>query len=221
MISERVISVHFPKAAGTSLRSQFEKHVGSGLFLDYNHDPLGDNVYEPPEAFSESIKIVHGHFRADRYDKEASAVRLTILRHPVDNLISIYFFWLGLPSIGNPLHDRFLAERPSIETFARYSGMHDLMSHSYFGGYDMNRMNFVGFHEDRTTDIPRLGLLLDLPLSAEVHENRTPSADDVIRAELMQDHTTLGKIADGLAADLAFYDVQYSRWSVRGGAPKS
>ena len=119
------------------------------------------------------------------------------------------------------MHDRFLAERPSIESFARYAGMHDLMSRSYFGGYDMDRMDFVGFHEDRKTDIPRLGVLLDLPLSAEVYENRTASAEDVARAELMQDHATLRKIADGLAADLAFYDAQYSRWSVSGSASKS
>jgi hypothetical protein len=39
---------------------------------------------------------------------------MTFLRHPVDNLISIYFFWRALPEPGHALHARFLRERPSI-----------------------------------------------------------------------------------------------------------
>ena len=88
--------------------------------------------------------------------------------------------------------------------FAAYPGISTLMSETYFGGVDMRRFDFIGFHETRAADLRRLGADLGLPFAAETHENRT--ADTADRREVKADVALRRQIADLLAADMAFYD---------------
>ncbi len=198
----RVVSIHFPKAAGSSLHTQLGKVLGDKLVLDYTHDPLTPNGSEMAE-FPSGKRIVHGHFRAQRY-ASTKAYWMTFLRHPVDNLISIYFFWRTLPEPGHELHGRFLRERPSILKFATYPGITFLMAETYFGDFDMSRFDFIGFFENREADFPRLSRDLGLPLVADVHENRTAETSE--RLELETDLTVRRKLTDLLAVDVAFYE---------------
>jgi hypothetical protein len=59
----KVMSVHFPKAAGTSLHIQLGKLLWDELALDYTHDQLTSMGKESAE-FPSCERIVHGHFRA-------------------------------------------------------------------------------------------------------------------------------------------------------------
>lgn len=197
-----VVSIHFPKAAGYSLQVQFVKLLGDRVALDYTHDPLTSTGWETAE-FPDGKRLVHGHFRARRY-ASANAYWMTFLRHPVDNLISIYFYWKALPEAGHALHARFLRERPTILEFATYPGITCLMSQTYFGNFDMGRFDFIGFYENRDTDIPCLAKDLGLPLSASVHENRT--GETIERRELEADVSVRRRLTDLLAADVAFYE---------------
>ena len=198
----RVVSIHFPKAAGSSLKTQFVKLLGDKVALDYTHDPLSPSGCEIA-SFPEGKKLVHGHFCAKRYET-ANAYWMTFLRHPVDNLISIYSYWKTLPEAGHMLHARFLSEQPSILEFAKYPGIANLMSETYFGNFDMRRFDFVGFYEDRDACIPRLAKELGLPLVADVHENRT--VDAVGRRELEADASVRRQLTDLLAHDVIFYE---------------
>jgi hypothetical protein len=198
---KRIVSVHFPKAAGTSLKTQFMKLLGTKVALDYDHDPLTPAGTETAD-FPEGKILVMGHFRARRY-ASSDAFWMTFLRHPVDNLISTYFFWKGLP-VSNGLHARFLREQPTILEFASYPGFKALMSETYFGGFDMNRFDFIGFYETRKSDIPRLAKALNLPLVASVYENRTSASDE--RLEVESDRSLRRNLTDLLAADVAFYE---------------
>jgi SAM-dependent methyltransferase len=197
----RIVSVHFPKAAGSSLHIQLVKLLGEKVSLDYTHDPLTSAGFETA-GFPIGKTIVHGHFRAQRYASE-KAYWMTFLRHPVDNLISIYFYWKTLPEPGHALHGRFLREQPSILEFAMYPGITRLMSETYFGDFDMSRFNFVGFYENRDTDVPRLAEDLGLPLVAGVHENRTN--ESIERVKLEADASVRQRLSDLLVADIAFY----------------
>lgn len=199
---QRTVSVHFPKAAGSSLKSQFDALLGDQAFFDYGHDPL---VVEDRQAvaFPAGKRLVHGHFHPSRYDP-TDGYWLTFLRHPVDNLLSIYFFWIDRPEPDHDLHARFLRERPSVLEFAAYPGISTLMSETYFGGFDMRRFDFIGFHETRASDLRRLGADLGLPLVAEAHENRT--AETTERREIKADAALRRRLADLLAADMAFYE---------------
>jgi hypothetical protein len=197
----KIVSVHFPKAAGSSLKAQWADTFGDTLLLDYDHDPISSATTETV-ALPHDKMAVHGHFSPRRYEG-ADAYRLTFLRHPVSNLISIYFFWRVMPPF-NLIHSRFLEERPSIVDFARYPAFRTLMSGAYFGNYDMKRFDFIGFHESRTADIPRLANDIGLPLSPTVKDNVTPSS--VERQRVEEDRLTIAKITDLLSADVAFYE---------------
>jgi hypothetical protein len=209
MIPDRLISVHFPKAAGSSLQRQFLSLLGNEVELDYGHDPLtgeGDQL----GAFRAGKRIVHGHFKANRY-AHVAAYWLTFLRHPVENLISIFYFWQSLPpERGHALHSRFLREKPSILEFAKFPGINTLMSETYFGGFDMRRFNFIGFYETRQPDMTRLAIELALPLRPALHENKTTGSAE--RDELMRDPPVLHRLRDVLSADVSFYEkIRYSR----------
>jgi len=206
-----VVSVHFPKAAGTTLGRQLKAGLGDAAAFDYTHDPTLDAA-RTPLPWPDGARLVHGHFRPERH---AAPGRLlaTFLREPVDNLISIYFFWQTLPPCGSAPHDRFLQEKPSLRDFARHGGLSRLMSETYFGGFDMGRFDFIGFHETRRADLVHFGRLIGLSLNAELHENRTPAhaeRDAIplrIRAELR----------DILAEDVAFYERMRARRRAMGG----
>jgi hypothetical protein len=208
---QRIVSVHFPKAGGSSLRAQLTMLLGDQVELDYGHDPL-TSTGDQKAMFPAGKRVVHGHFRPHRYDS-ADAFRMTFLRYPVANLMSIYFFWKTFPEHGNPVHTQFLREQPDVFQFALYPALARLMSDTYFGGYDMARFDFIGFHESRAQDIHRLGLTLELPLRSEVHEN--PTLESLERRVLESGPAAIGRLRDLLAPDVAFYDRTRSMWSVR------
>ena len=208
-----IISIHFPKAAGSSLGGQFEAHFGKAMAYDYNHDPLGPNADLEDQQIEPGIRIVHGHFRARRYAAVPDTTYVTVLREPLDNLLSIYYFWMDFPPHHNPVHNRFLEEKPTPEAFATYPGMSTLMSEHYFGGFDMDRMHFVAFHDRRAIDIPRLGESLAVPLKAEIHVNPTSDKHFAARREVLDDPARCSRIRDILRADVNFFEREHGKWA--------
>jgi hypothetical protein len=204
MNPRRVISIHFPKTAGTSLRVQFVQLLGDQVELDYARGPLKSTGHETAE-FPSGKRLVHGHFRPYRY-ASTHAYWMTFLRHPVDVLYSKYFYWKSWREPGSEVRARFYRERPSILEFAIYPGVNRFMSESYFGNFDMSRFDFIGFYENRDADIPRLSKDLGLPLVAGVHENQTPETGE--RLEMEADRSLRRQLTDLLAADVAFYERQ-------------
>jgi hypothetical protein len=203
--SQPFIAVHFPKAAGTSLLAQLDAQLGDRLERDYDHRPLGPRAHDIADGLPAGKTSVYGHFRPGRYDAIRDVVRFTILREPVDALISTYFYWQTIGPHGNLVHDRFQLEQPTIEAFARYPGIHRLMSETYFGGYDMRRFDFIGFYDTRAHDLHRLGALLGLDLRPDVTLNRAEQVA-VERTELQNDAKRLRALADILAEDVRFYE---------------
>lgn len=200
-LRSRIVSVHFPKAAGSSLKEQFVHLLGDLVYLDYARGPLAADDSGISD-FPEGKVLVHGHFPAARY-ASSLATMITFLREPVDNLISIYFFWRAFAKPTNALHARFLAERPSLPAFARYPKIQRLMSQTYFGNVDLRRFSFVGFHETRDADMLRLSSLLELPLDPSLHLNKTKEFAD--RDIVSQDRSVTDALKDVLYDDVSFY----------------
>jgi hypothetical protein len=205
-----IISVHFPKAGGTSLAASLRKRFGEDLALDYDHDPVHPNyaLSEPPN-FAPNVRAVHGHFRGDRYT--GPAFRMTFLREPVSTLISIYLFWRSYPESAGQLHRRFLAERPDILAFARYPAIQNLMSETYFGGVDLHRFDFIGFHERRREDLRRLSRTLDIEFDSDLHLNKTRRAIDE-EQHILSDAPLMAALRDHLSKDVALYAALRDRW---------
>src|SRR5215213_337469 len=208
-----IVSVHFPKAGGHALLVQLRYLLRDSLLEDYSHDPLGPNAGELVDDLPLGIRMVHGHFRAARYDKVKNAFRFTFLRHPVDNLLSQYFFWQTYPDADvHSLHAKFLRERPTIEKFAGSAPIRRLMSEMYFGGYDMARFDLVGFIETRSADYRKLNQVAGLPLDPDIRLNETATHHEE-RAAIKSDALLMSRISALLSDDIRFYQRQRAIWS--------
>jgi Sulfotransferase family len=199
---QRIVSLHMPKAAGTSLKAQYVALLGNAVHTDYRHDPLTPAGSENAE-FPRGKRVVHGHFRASRY-ASSQAFFVTFLREPADNLISIYFYWSSFRQPGHDLHARFLRDQPSLLEFATYPGIRRLMSETYFGGFDMSRFDFIGFHDTRNEDLLRLARILNLNFRPWVHKNKTAASPE--RRQIENDPVLISELRRRLADDIDFYD---------------
>jgi hypothetical protein len=202
-----VISVHFPKSAGTSLVRSAQAALGEArVLLDYGDNPAnpGSRYRVDPVGFERArprstgdYAFIHGHFHPEKYALIEPCARMlvTILREPVDNLLSIYRFWRQAPA-GDTLHDYFLKQNLSPLELARLPLINRLMSETYFGSWDMTSFDFVGDYADYGGAVCQIAELLGVPLS-ECAENVSPKEDFApeIRSEL----------ANLLAPEIAFY----------------
>lgn len=212
-MSLELVYVHFPKAAGTSLIRALDSHYGDALLKDYTHSPT-DDWTDDPAYVPEGTRAVCGHFHANRYSAyHSGALRFTFLREPVDNLVSIYYFWQRFPSTGDATHDRFLTERPTIFDFAAYPELQQLASRGYFGGVDLGELDFVGFFERRGEGLAKLSAMSGIPVDAGLHVNRTPHEFDHERQELWADRDAIGALRDALREDVAFYERARQRFA--------
>jgi hypothetical protein len=202
-----LISVHFPKAAGTSLGAMLRSYFGFDLFTDYDHDPvnpnhdLNDSPRLPP-----GTRAVHGHFRGDRYQAFRSAHHVTFLREPVDNLISIYYFWRTLAAHGNAAHDHFVSERPTIFEFAEYGPCRRLMTECYFGRLDLNVFDFIGFYEFRVEDLMTLSNISGFRVDKDIYLNRLSDTEAAERSALKTCAKSMEALRAILSDDIAFYE---------------
>lgn len=199
---DRIIAVHFPKAGGSSLQHQFANLLRSGIYLNYESNPMDKFRY--PIDFPRGKSMVFGHFHPVLYDT-TKAFRMTFLRHPVDNILSIYSFWKNRPpNRFDKIHHKFLKENPTVYEFCKYSGIANLMSETYFGGFDMKRFDFIGFHETREIDIRRLSELVGAEISPRVHLN--PTRYNEQDEYLIHNQNTRNRIADIVKTDIDLYE---------------
>jgi len=219
--SPRLISVHTPKSSGISLRHVLARAFGSRRVLfDYVHDPVDpatpaacDLVRHADPRRLRSVRAIHGHFPIQKYDALENCVRAVLLREPVDNVISIYFYWLHLIESGHldghALFQAFAAERPGIVDFARYPAFRHLLSRTYFGDYAMDRFDVIGDFAQRELYLTVLSRLLGVELEASLHAHRTPPSD--AREQTYADRRITSALRDVLSDDIVFYE----RWAGR------
>src|SRR5436190_18434785 len=85
-----LISVHFPKAAGSSVVKAYETAFGANRVLrDDENDPLdpcGIMYLDParyehmkPTSLGE-YAVIHGHFHVGRYDRIPDVLRVVVIR---------------------------------------------------------------------------------------------------------------------------------------------
>jgi hypothetical protein len=214
-MNRKIISVHTPKVAGTSFLKQLQAAFGiAHVLTDYGDDPADIRSCRNinPEHYNSIFirdispyKVVHGHFHPSKYDGLEQALRITFLRHPVDNIQSIFRFWSAAPlgSWDSPIFNYFKTHGLSIECFAALPVLSHLYSKQYFGGFDMNRFNFIGDYSVRQNEIKRLSALLGVSIPQDIRLNVT---DELNVAPDRIDESTFGKLSDILADDIEFYN---------------
>lgn len=173
---------------------------------DFLIDPIGW-AKRRPTRLPENIHVVHGHFRPGKYDLLKNVFRMTMLRHPVDNLISIYIYWKKIPPQPNAVHQYFLAHNLDIIKLARLPLLRYLYSDSYFGGWDMGRLDFIGRHETRAEDLKRLSEMLGVQMDTRMHMNATePEGVNFVKEAILSNKKVMDRLYDLLIDDIRFYE---------------
>ncbi len=207
------LGVHFPKAAGNSLLVALIARYGEALFVDYAEPPalpqaqrhLDPDRYmarrdEPPTGAA----CIFGHFHPAKY-AHLNAMRFTVLRDPVANIVSIYCYFRSTPPLPQGLlHQYVIGENLNVVEMARLPLLRRLMSDAYFGGVDMETFDFIGIHERRVETNAILCDLLELAPFDDVHVNATPPSHE--HDEIMASAKTLCELRDLLADDVRFYE---------------
>ena len=220
----KIISIHVPKAGGTSTLALWKQAFGEDrVLMDYDDppgvpsatfliDPIGWEANRPTKL-SDHIQVVHGHFRPHKYDLLKDVFRFTMLRHPVDNLISTYCYWKKSELHGNPVHQYFLTKNLDVLALAKLPIIRCLYSDTYFGGWDTNRLDFIGKHETRTDDLRRLGKILGISIDTQLHLNATtPEGGDSEREDIVSNRGLMKQLTDLLSNDIRFYEKVVQRY---------
>jgi hypothetical protein len=217
-----VISVHVPKCGGTSSLRMFRTAYGqNAVQADYSDMGGIPNpaawMQRRPVELKARVRVVHGHFPAAKYDLlRVPVFRMTFLRHPVETLISVYYFFqqnAGQPKfMQDGVSGKILRERLTLRQMAEDPTTRGSIQ-SFFRGWDMSRMDFVGCHERRVVDLARLSGILGVNLNAGFRDRVTHQKYNAARTEAHADSDLMGRLRYLLADDIQFYE----RWT--GGAP--
>jgi hypothetical protein len=192
-----IVSLHIPKTGGTSFGAVLEQAYPGGVAFFYrptnrlthpllrDRDRLGDPALLA-ELEASGIRVMHGHAQAEWFrDAIPDPARYwTWLRDPVERVISAYFYLqervTKQPSLpdGQPTPDRVRGR--SLKQFAKRLQHRNLQSRA-LGGFELEKMGFVGITEKFDESIAILGLPpLDTALTRNVNRDR-PVVDDELR----------------------------------------
>lgn len=209
----RLISVHVAKAGGTSLLKSLREAYGDRFLAHYDDnpaDPRSERWLAPKRHFSGArtiatgIECVHGHFHPGLWEADRTTIFSTLLRDPVQNVISIYFFWKGAAAPFDPLHEYVLKNGLSLLEVADLPIVRDLYHRTYFESFDMRRFSLIGNHDDRAAFYARLSRITGRALDADVHENITPPSEE--RRAFESDPKAMRALRDILRQDVKFFE---------------
>lgn len=162
-----IISLHLPKTAGTSFGAALQSHFGDGLRRDYDDLPLNTPAAERKAAALRACldatqapwpdaACVHGHFLPVKYllgAQQAGAHFVSWMRHPVDRLLSHYFFWRkhAPPSPRHAVHCRMHDEDWSLERFCLAPELRDVYA-QFLWAFPLEYFEFIGITEHYEDD---------------------------------------------------------------------
>jgi hypothetical protein len=109
-----IIFLHLPKTAGTTLAHIIERQYDSIAILPLYESMFGEELAAIPQKQMDRLRIVTGHlyFGAHAFSSRPGTY-ITMLREPIDRVISHYYFVRHDPS--NYLYD--LARKMSLKEF--------------------------------------------------------------------------------------------------------
>lgn len=125
-----VIFVHIPKTGGTTFRTIINRQYDPQSVFLFKRPPEKSlaEFKELPEAKKREIKFIQGHMRFGLHEFfPQPCTYITILRDPVDRIISLYYFILRNPE--NAVHNEVVSKNMSLEDWVR-SGLTTLVNNN-------------------------------------------------------------------------------------------
>ncbi len=210
MSSLQLLSLHIPKTAGTSFYSTLEESYGFSKVSRFDIKPNIDQILLNHLPYTESVlpstfEVLHGHFAIDKmyslFPASQQYPMITWLRHPVERVLSNYFylkerlqFFMKEHEQNRAILDKMMK---TIEEFAATPINQNRMS-SFTAAKPLEDFLFVGIQEFYQEDLTYLGQLLKRHLVA-FEVNKTAKKESQIDPSIIQ------MIEHYNAADMALY----------------
>lgn len=158
----QIISVHIPKTAGSLFWKVLEVAYGEHKVL---RDYLGQQSldYHSPDKIPDDVIAIHGHFPVSKYAGFFSeAKRITWLRYPIFQMISLYCFWLEIPyeDGGDPVHRIVYENKITLLEMTEFPSTQNILS-QFTRGLLLEEFYFVGLQEFFAEDLRYLSGLLE------------------------------------------------------------
>ncbi|NEQ78518.1 MAG: sulfotransferase family protein [Okeania sp. SIO2C9] len=157
-----IVSIHIPKTAGTSLRCALSKEFGQQLLLDYGRNNPDSTlelkfrkflIQHPNLSFNKSIinyqyRIIHGHFKADKYKQITSHAKYTVFfRDPISRVVSHYFYLKKQKDKILPLRDMIRDNQLSLKEFCQLEFIKNYYQRFVTKFIEIEDLSFVGLTE--------------------------------------------------------------------------
>ena len=199
-----LISVHIPKTAGTAFRHVLIEVYGyAGVLEDYPPD----RIQQLEQAIDPKIKVIHGHFAADKYQALfPQAQKIVWLRHPLFRLISEYFFAKTINDRANAIHAQLLEKNLGILEFAQIPQMQNFLSQK-IAGVKLEEFDFVGIQEFYREDLAELKQILGWQNFQPTvkNSNQYPAYYQCLQ-EILGDRTLINQLAKLNQEDMQLYE---------------
>jgi hypothetical protein len=192
-----LVSLHIPKTAGTSFRTILQDRYGKGRVLHFDIYSSGTiEVKGKPfkrAGFKRNTSVLHGHFSYKDLHKfvdiKEGTPLITWLRHPVDRVVSNYYFLNKI--IAHRLKERAnenLMSRmgKSLVEFAQHSDNQNVMSR-FLDGCDLSQFSFIGIQDHFEEELARLEKVMNWPsISNRIHNATALSKKEISAIEYEQ-----------------------------------
>jgi hypothetical protein len=113
-----LIFIHIPKTAGATLRAILTQRFPKEETFSCGASTLYTEFYTMPPEQRARLRLLAGHMPFGLHAGLPSPANyVTILRNPVDRIISFYYFLIQIPDPGNYLYEAVVGRKMSIKDF--------------------------------------------------------------------------------------------------------
>jgi len=167
-----LLCIHIPKTAGRTFRQALKSQYGAHGVLTLDHQYLkkrGETLANYPVH---AYPVVHGHLHFDQLQPYATQGTkwITWLRHPVDRVLSNYFFYRTNGYVTRKKQDPDL-KLMSLEEYIHRPRKRNVIAR-YMGQLKLNECFFVGLQEYYPDDLRILAQQLGWKLSEDHYRMR-------------------------------------------------
>lgn len=209
-----------PKCAGTTIKDWLSVNISYGVRFDYEsyfkvprperHALILNKLSEPESC--ENDKLIYGHFFPVKYfgtRKPENCKLVTIIRDPIDRIISHYKYWSSGSFPDHYLWRTMKEKRWSLEDFAFCEEMQNFYS-QYLIQVPIGSFDYVGLFEDFGNSAQRCfeALGLDRPIGIDVQKVNTSKGvvSDALSGSVLK------KLRQRHAEDYLIYDYVKERY---------
>jgi hypothetical protein len=220
-----IISLHTPKAGGSSFKDILQHHYGKSFLGDYADMPINKtfnertkdalefdknfNFFERFKYKARGIKCIHGHFLPFKYQKlldSRSTFFITWLREPTERLISHYYHWQRVyHEKSAPLYKKVVEESWSLEKFCLSEEMKNLYG-KYLWRFPIDKFEFIGITEYFEDDVSYFinKYLEDFEMEDIPKRNMNPNSNGLYSEKISKE--LLSKIRSFHSEDYEMYE---------------